>query len=197
MNRRKPFIVEFTGTPEAGKTTVINLLYEDLLKADYKVKMYPESAENAPKSFPKGCLEASLWRNFDTAKHVLEAQFLSDYDIIIFDRGALDRIFFVYLDAAYDAETALVNSPFVKILEDYPPDLLIVFHVSIEESIKRRGGEGRLVTREFISTYNRLLKAFVDSLRINKVVVSTDNKPIKEVVETAKNSILEHFKSHS
>ena len=45
MNRQKPFIVEFTGTPEAGKTTTIDLVEQKLLNLGYTVKVYPESAE--------------------------------------------------------------------------------------------------------------------------------------------------------
>lgn len=53
MNRQKPFIVEFTGTPEAGKTTAIFYLYEKLSNLGYKVKVYPESAESTPVFFSK------------------------------------------------------------------------------------------------------------------------------------------------
>ena len=101
MNSRKPYIVEFTGTPEAGKTTVINILHEALLQMGYKVKVFPESAENTPKIFPKNSLEAKLWMHFDTGKHVVEAPFLTDYDIVIFDRGSLDIKFWLYLDSIY------------------------------------------------------------------------------------------------
>jgi len=197
MNSRKPFIVEFTGTPEAGKTTVIDILYEALSQAGYKVKKYPESAEKTPKIFPKNSLEAKLWMNFDTAKHVLEAPFLTDYDIVIFDRGALDRTFWLHVDSVFTPEIAHKTASSTKILNEYLPDLLISLYVSESESIRRRGGEGRIVTRDFVASYNRLLKTFINSLRIDKVVVSTDNKPIEEVVETVKNAILEHLKSHS
>lgn len=194
MNKRKPFIVEFTGSPEAGKTTVIGILYNQLLKMGYKVKKYPESAENCPNTFPKDCLEAKLWINFDTAKHVLEAPFLYDYDIILFDRGALDIKFWLYLDSINRSKVVSKMSPFEEVLKNYPPNLLIALYVSVDESIRRRGGEGRIVTKEFVSTYNRLFKTFINSVGVNKVIVSTDNKPIEEVVQTVKNSILENLK---
>lgn len=197
MNTRKPFIVEFTGTPEAGKTTVINILYKQFLEMGYKVKLYPESAENSPTFFPKGCIEAKLWMNFDTTKHVLEAPFQKEYDIILFDRGALDRLFFIYLDSIYNPEISLKLSVFENILNDYLPDFLITFHVSVEESIRRRGGEGRIVTTEFVSNYNRLLTTFINSLVTNKAIIHTDNKSIEEVVKTVKSLILENIKRHS
>lgn len=195
--RKKPFIVEFTGTPEAGKTTVINILFEDLKKLGYKVKLYPESAEITPKEFPKGCLEAKLWMNFDTAKNILEAQYLSNYDIVLFDRGVFDRIFWIYLDSVYNPEAAVKNSIFNNIFNEYPSDLLVAFYVSIDEAIKRRGGEGRLVTKEFIKNYNILFQTFISTLKTNKCVVNTTDKTIEEVVKFATNSILENLKSHS
>lgn len=197
MTRHKPFIVEFTGTPEAGKTTVINALCKNLTTLGYNIKLYPESSENTPKFFPKNCIEANLWRNFDTFKHVVEAPYLSEYDIIIFDRGAIDRMFWVYLDSIYDFDIAVKSSSFITIIKDYKPNLLISFHVSPEESIKRRGGEGRLVTKDFLMEYNRLLDVFINSLRINKVIVSTDNLAIDEVVFTVKNFILENLEKPS
>ena len=194
MNRRKPFIVEFTGTPEAGKTTVINRLCKELLQKGYKVKLYPESAENTPEIFPKGCVESNLWRNFDTFKHVLEAPYLLEYDIVIFDRGAIDRIFWIYMDSIYDFDTATKNAPFMNIMKDYPPDLLISFNVSAETSIKRRGGEGRLVTKEFVTNYNNLLNIFINSIEINKVIISTDNQSIEQVLDRVLENILEHLR---
>lgn len=197
MNARKPFIVEFTGTPEAGKTTVINILHKQLLEMGYKVKLYPESAENTPGCFPKGCLEAKLWMNHDTSKNILEAPFLTEYDIVLFDRGALDRMFWIYLDSVYDIKLASQMSIFENVFKKHPPDFLIAFFVSTEESIRRRGGEGRLVTKEFVSNYNRLLSTYVHSLEINHKIISTDNKSVEEVVETVQNSILENMEGHS
>lgn len=197
MIKRKPFIVEFTGTPEAGKTTVIKLVYKELANSGYKVKVYPESAENSPKFFPKECIEAKFWINFDTSKHVLEAHFQSEYDIIIFDRGAVDRIFFTYLDSIYNPDIVSKFYFFETILKDYPPDLLIAFYVSPDESIKRRGGEGRLVTKNFVSNYNNLFNSYIASLTINKVFIDTTNKSIEEVLKFTVHSILENKeKSH-
>lgn len=190
---RKPFIVEFTGTPEAGKTTVIKRLYIWLTRMGYRVKLYPESAELTPSIFPKGCLEAKLWMNFNTAKNVVESHFLSDYDIVIFDRGLYDIMFWSYFDSIYNYDIATKNANLSSFLENYPPDLLIAFFVSEEESIKRRGGEGRLVTKEFVSNYNKVLKTFINSIGINKVIVSTDNKQISTVVETVRKTILENM----
>ena len=45
---RKPFMVEFTGTPEAGKTTSIRNVANKLLNEGYTVAILEESAERLP-----------------------------------------------------------------------------------------------------------------------------------------------------
>lgn len=197
MTRHKPFIVEFTGTPEAGKTTVINALYEKLINLGYTVKVYPESAEKSKKIFPRNSQEAKLWTNVNTLQHLIEAPFLTEYDIIIFDRGAMDRLFWIYMDSIKDFQFASKMNSLTPLLYNYSPDLLITFKVSIKESLRRRGGEGHIVTKDFLMEYNRLLDVFINSLRINKVIVSTDNLAIDEVVFTVKNFILENLEKPS
>lgn len=197
MYVRKPYIVEFTGTPEAGKTTVINILFEKLKKMGYNVKLYQESAEIIPKEFPKGSLEAKLWMNFETAKHILEAQYLLEYDIILFDRGAFDRIFWTYLDSVNNLEIGYKVSILDEFFKEHPSNFLMAFCVSIDEAIRRRGGEGRVVTKEFLANYNTLFQNFLDTLETSKFIVNTTDKTIKEVVEIVTNAILENIKSHS
>lgn len=197
MTERKPFIVEFTGTPEAGKTTLINILHEQLIKMGYKVKKYPESAEICPNFFPKSCNESKLWVDFDTSKHILEAPFLYDYDIVIFDRGAVDRLFWMDLDAIYSPEVIKILEPFKVILNEYMPDFLVNLYISAEESIRRRGGEGRIVTKDFVDNYNSILENFITSIKIDKVFIDTENKSIEELVKSLQTSILENMKKHS
>lgn len=190
---RKPFIVEFTGTPEAGKTTVINQLYAVLSNKGYKVKLYPESAELSKSLFPKGVKDAKLWININTLQNIIEAPFQTEYDIILFDRGSMDRLFWIYMDSITDFNFALKNCSMGSLFQEYPPDLLMIFKVSPEEALKRRGGEGHLVTNDFLMDYNRRLNIFINSIGINKVIVSTDNHRIYEVVNVTLNSILENM----
>lgn len=42
MQNKKPFVIEFTGTPRTGKTTIINNLYDLFTKAGIKVSMLEE-----------------------------------------------------------------------------------------------------------------------------------------------------------
>ncbi len=48
LESRKPFMVEFSGTPEAGKTSTISAVADILRSANYKVITLRESAESLP-----------------------------------------------------------------------------------------------------------------------------------------------------
>ena len=50
----RPFIVEFLGTPEAGKTTSVKMLRRSLEEKGYKVGLVRESAEIVPDMFKTG-----------------------------------------------------------------------------------------------------------------------------------------------
>ena len=51
---RKPFMVEFSGTPEAGKTTTIKTVANMLKAKGDKVGVLQESAKNYQKKLLKG-----------------------------------------------------------------------------------------------------------------------------------------------
>lgn len=197
MNRQKPFIVEFTGTPEAGKTTTINLVEQKLLNLGYTVKVYPESAEKSKNIFPKSeyaKLDSKLWMNLDTLKNLIEAPY-QNYDIVLFDRGSIDRKFWIELDSSI----GILDNRFTNLtlFDTMLPDLLIVLRVSVDESLRRRGGEGHVVTKSFLETYNSILDVFINSIGINKDIVCTDNMQIDEVVEVVTKTILENLNKPS
>lgn len=50
---RKPFMVEFSGTPEAGKTTAIRVVANMLEEVGCTTLILNESAEKLPKEIPK------------------------------------------------------------------------------------------------------------------------------------------------
>lgn len=92
MRQLKPFMVEFSGTPEAGKTTAIMLVAKMLENKGYKTMILEESAESLPREFTKGTFEANLWMHLITQAGILKAQY-SDTDIVLIDRGIIDSKF--------------------------------------------------------------------------------------------------------
>lgn len=63
---RKPFMVEFSGTPEAGKTTAIRVVANMLEEVGCTTLILNESAEKLPKEIPKGIFDANLWMHYIT-----------------------------------------------------------------------------------------------------------------------------------
>lgn len=147
MRQLKPFMVEFSGTPEAGKTTAIMLVAKMLENKGYKTMILEESAESLPREFTKGTFEANLWLHLITQAGILKAQY-SDTDIVLIDRGIIDSKFYAWKFIEEGKCSAEQFSEFQKTcLSKITPDLLISVFVLPETAIQRRGGEGRLVTK--------------------------------------------------
>ena len=52
--------------------------------------------------------------------------------------------------------------------------------VSPKIAIKRRGGEGRLVTERYIAKYNEMLLRFYETIEIPKVLIETSKMDVYE-----------------
>lgn len=101
----KPYIIEFTGTPRTGKTTLINNLYDFFKKKGFKVMVLEEfttSSKYKNEIYPKIKNESKLHINTMIPKYV-EHDLLNakkqNPDIIIIDRSLLDRL--IWIDRLY------------------------------------------------------------------------------------------------
>ena len=170
---RKPFMVEFTGTPEAGKTTSIHHVFNEFGKEGYSVAICKESAEKLPELIPKGTPDANLWMHYQTQAGLLKAQFIRA-DILLIDRGLVDSNFYgkkflwegTYTEQEYEEFRKQFN-------EHLFPDFLIALMVPPEVSIQRRGGEGRLVNTRYINAYNNYFMNYYDEIEIPKTLIDT------------------------
>lgn len=88
----KPFMVEFSGTPEAGKTTAINAVVNMLERDGYKTIILEESAGKLPVEIPKGIFDANLWMHYITQAGILKACYTTA-DVVLIDRGIIDANF--------------------------------------------------------------------------------------------------------
>lgn len=189
--KNKPIFIEFMGTPESGKTSVSRCLEERLKNIGYSVIFIQESAEVLPENIVKGSFEASVWMYLNTLKEVLNA-LSSNSDIVIADRGILDGAFynmrFKNIDKIFE-NSCLAFDEFVKTL-DIMPDFVVSLITTKEESIRRRGGEGRLVTLEYIERYNSDLLVFFSTVEVSKVQIDTTDKTIDYVTDYVHELIL-------
>ena len=193
MLMSRPFMVEFSGTPEAGKTTTINAVADMLRKNDYKTIILKESAESLPSEIPKGTFDANMWMHFITQSGLISALY-SKADIVLIDRGIIDSEFYGQKFLNDGLCTKAKYDEFKKMfLQHLKPNLFIALMVTPEESVKRRGGEGRLVNKEYIQNYNEAYLKFFETIIVNKHLIMTDNIELYEVCKTDLNIILKNL----
>lgn len=181
----KTLMVEFTGTPEAGKTTCIRNIIPRLEEKGLSVTCIQESAEIIPKGFPKGGFDTHLWMRFHSLEQILSQRY-SQSDILLIDRGLIDGIFYTYEFYSRNPEEENHCFNFIRFLHQLDflfPDFLFVFTVKPDIAIDRRGGEGRLVTLNFVKSYNNLLTSFVPSITVPHAVINSSELSKEELTE--------------
>ena len=189
----RPFMVEFSGTPDAGKTTTIVNLANMLRNDNYNVMVLKESAESLPDEIPKGTFASNLWMHFITEAGILKA-IHSNADIVLIDRGIIDSEFYgkkyLFENGCTQSQYDEFKKTFLQVLN---PDLFIALMVTPEESIKRRGGEGRLVNKKYIQIYNEFYLKFFESLNLKKELITTDKMSPTEISNKVLNTIIKYL----
>ena len=93
-----PFIIEFTGTPRTGKTTLINNLYDFFKKGGFKVCLIEEFTNSSyyKEEFYNSIKDLSKYEiNIKIAKKIeeqLDEVLNLNYDVILIDRSLFDRV---------------------------------------------------------------------------------------------------------
>ena len=173
----RPYVVEFLGTPEAGKTTTIKRILNSFSKKEYIVQYIRESAEITPKQFQNGSIEAQIWMQFHTAQNIC-ISLKSNADIILIDRGIIDTLFWSYLyflngDLSRKQLESIANFFFDL---NFIPNLAIILTTTGKEAIARKGREGKIVTEQFVDYFNASLNYFCDFLPVSTYIYDTTNK---------------------
>lgn len=180
---RKPFMVEFTGTPEAGKTTSIRNVARKLLNEGYTVTELEESAERLPEEIPKGTWDANLWMHYQTQAGILRATY-SKVDLVLIDRGLIDSNFygkkFLWENVCTEEQYQNFTKQFIH---ELLPDFLIALVVQPQIAIQRRGGAGRLVNEKYIKAYNQLFMRYYDEIRCQKELIDTADLDVYQMSE--------------
>ena len=192
----RPIMIEFTGTPEAGKTTVIHNLQKILEEQhNLKVAIIQESAELQPKEFTKGSWDANFWMRYITCANVLHSLYLP-CDIVIIDRGVIDLQFF---GVKFFKNKGCSTEEYISYMNMFPsklyPDYLIALCCNPETALSRRGGPGRIVNFDFIKEYNELLHSFYETITIPKSLIDTSDKTVDEVVSQIHDIIYQLLKA--
>ncbi len=139
--RSRPLIVEFSGTPKAGKSTIINSLRLFLARNDFDAFVLTERASTSPirdKTHPF----FNAWTASTTLAQMLEAgQKGAPHDVVIMDRGLYDALAWMrWLENSGQMKTA-----HKEIIDDFITldlwvdmiDLVFVMKVSPSEALQR------------------------------------------------------------
>jgi len=173
-------IIEFTGTPKSGKTSLINLL----LEKEPKTENITLGFRNCPFKEREGKeFEQQLWVIFGLAKEILEMKNKTDTPyVLIIDRGLWDRrIMIEYLFLKGKVTTSQYNF-LLFIIEGliYLIDKVFVFITPPEISMKRQieytKTKGKFNTEE-INLLNKLYLKIIPS-KIRVVLDGSEKKNI-------------------
>lgn len=192
---KRPIVVEFSGLPNSGKTTLLNNI--DKLCKDNNVKaiIMQEPAELLPTTIPKGSIEQNLWITLETLQKSLEIKNMSDADYVLLDRGFYNQLFWATMYDDKDSEYSKFITGFMgTFTEKYQvlPDYLYIIDVDVEESIKRRIASGEPVTftkRDFLINYKRKFSKFAENIE-SKFYLDTTSLSTSKVAEIVFNKII-------
>ncbi|MEO8603485.1 MAG: hypothetical protein ABI629_12990 [bacterium] len=84
--KRRPFFVEFAGTPKAGKTSTLSAINRLFNRNGVNSFVYQERASVSPLS-TKGSTNFNVWVTCATLLGMLESLENEKLDVIILDRG--------------------------------------------------------------------------------------------------------------
>lgn len=200
MNIRKPLIIEFTGPPNSGKTTLIKFLRDLLESMEYHVEIKQEDAELVPKCIPKKTWARNMWITHGQLQSLIETKF-STADIILLDRGFYDSMFWAEFLRVQNVCSNEDSVSLLKILDemdkqfDLKPDYLYIIDVSTSVSMKRRysANDGQpivLSTDSFINLYKEELEKFYEKVETPIFRLDTSFLSLIEMQQIVLNKIV-------
>ncbi len=177
-------MIEFSGTPDAGKTTLLNSLNDILNKNGYNTVFLGEaSGKTLPPHNLRGSLGYNEWVGQNACEGMLDT-LQQNPDILLVDRGLLDFRFWNYFyentgKATHEEVKALqAKEPFNDIR--LVPDLFVAVTVSVEEALKRNPSLLKKV--DWVKEHNDLFEQFYDSYKGPKEQLDTTSLSKKGAV---------------
>lgn len=192
---KRPKIIEFSGLPNSGKTTLLHNLQEICKNNNVSARIVQEPAELLPTCILKGSVEQNLWITLETLQLCLEIKRITDVDFILLDRGFYNQLFWASMYKKDNPEYSeyvhelVVNCDKMFSLK---PDYLFVVDVSVEEGIRRRMENGGAVTfskANFLIDYQEKFQMFYKEISPRFYIDSTTMTPEQVADEVFKTII--------
>jgi len=152
QDRTAPLIIEFAGTPNSGKDTLIEIIKDYLEDGHgYRVRVCDEAIKFC--HIQKQLRVDRLFKTVaQTVAQLYEARFENpgDYDVVIFNRGLFDRLAFLRamrVLGEISQEKERIHSDYLLSYAGLE-DIAFLFLISEEESISRERENGRSSVQE-------------------------------------------------
>lgn len=177
----KPFVIEFSGTPRTGKTSIINNLYDFFKKGKFNISLIEEFTttkyyKEELKEFSKLTVEERNFKIAEVCLKQLKDAVKDDKDIILIDRNINDRQIWNYRgfkrgkisEESYNSRKEELSKVSKELI-----DFLVVTYASPLISLKRDYNSSlALEDRSFlnianIEEYNKCLDTVKDILKDN------------------------------
>lgn len=188
-------VVEFSGTPDAGKTTVLNSLYSEFKKQGKHVILLGEAnGEKLPPHNLRGTLAYNEWVGRNACNGIMEA-LKKNPDLLLVDRGLLDFRFWNYFyeqngKTTHDEVQALQAKPEFND-KALVPDLFLAVTVSLEEAIRRNPSLAQKA--DWVENHNALFDSFYRSYKGPKSTLDTTQLSREGVISSSLDIIYDQF----
>ena len=203
LNNKFTYVIEFTGTPRTGKTTLINNLYDFFKKGKFNTKVLEEfTTSQRYKNVVKSEIPRYILNNLsDTID--------KNYDVIIIDRSLFDRM--IWMDRLY-SKNGVSKEEYDDYINEYVPiiknkiDIVIGTYTDSLTSLRRDyTANVALEKRSFLSEdnvneYNNSLlnmKMLTEKENINFYMFDTTNKSEREISFEVVDTILNNMRTYS
>lgn len=167
--QKRPIVIEFSGSPKAGKTSCINSLELFLKRNGFKVEIVQEKASICPVSDKKSPM-FNLWTACMSIAGMVGAleKRNSECDVLILDRGIFDACCWfewLYKKRMFDnAQKVLVENFLLMDALVKRIDIVFAFEASPEKSIQRE--YANLLTDKLGSIMNNsVLKEYLEAVK--------------------------------
>lgn len=213
LDKNKPYVIEFTGTPRTGKTTLMNNLYDFFKKGGFTTSTLEEfttSQRYKKEIYPRLKNEYKSVINTEIPKYALENLNMAidkNNDIILIDRSLFDRM--IWMDRLYNKNGVTEREyndyidKYTKIIND-KIDIVIGLYTDSLTSLRRDyTANASLEKRTFLSEDN--INEYNDSLmnikelsnkeNINFYLFDTTNKSERDISFEILDTILTDMRS--
>ena len=213
LDKNKSYVIEFTGTPRTGKTTLMNNLYDFFKKGGFTTSTLEEfttSQRYKKEIYPRLKNEYKSVINTEIPKYVLENLNMAidkNNDIILIDRSLFDRM--VWMDRLYNKNGVTEREyndyidKYTKIIND-KIDIVIGLYTDSLTSLRRDyTANASLEKRTFLSEdnineYNNSLmnmKKLSNKENINFYLFDTTDKSERDISFEVLDTILTDMRS--